>query len=58
MRGLYQAGSATHGGGGVTGIPGRNVVRQVLADRRAERWRRRVGRPAGPSSTAKPASQA
>jgi phytoene dehydrogenase-like protein len=34
IRGLYQAGSATHGGGGVTGIPGRNVVRQVLADRR------------------------
>ena len=26
VRGLYQAGSATHGGGGVTGIPGRNVV--------------------------------
>jgi phytoene dehydrogenase-like protein len=42
VRGLYQAGSATHGGGGVTGIPGRNVVRQVLADRRAERWRRFV----------------
>ena len=41
VRGLYQAGSATHGGGGVTGIPGRNVVRQILADRRAERWRRR-----------------
>jgi phytoene dehydrogenase-like protein len=35
IRGLYQAGSSTHGGGGVTGIPGRNVVRQVLADRRA-----------------------
>jgi phytoene dehydrogenase-like protein len=34
IRGLYQAGSATHGGGGVTGIPGRNVVRQVLTDRR------------------------
>ncbi|MDI1462824.1 NAD(P)/FAD-dependent oxidoreductase [Catellatospora sp. KI3] len=33
IRGLYQAGSATHGGGGVTGIPGRNVVRQVLRDR-------------------------
>jgi phytoene dehydrogenase-like protein len=45
VRGLYQAGSATHGGGGVTGIPGRNVVRQVLADRRAERWRKRVSRP-------------
>jgi phytoene dehydrogenase-like protein len=42
VRGLYQAGSATHGGGGVNGIPGRNVVRQVLADRRAERWRRKV----------------
>ena len=45
VRGLYQAGSATHGGGGVTGIPGRNVVRQVLTDRRAERWRRRLPRP-------------
>ena len=44
VAGLYQAGSATHGGGGVTGIPGRNVVRQILADRRAARWRRR---PAG-----------
>jgi phytoene dehydrogenase-like protein len=38
VRGLYQAGSATHGGGGVTGIPGRNVVRQVLRDRRRP-WR-------------------
>ena len=48
VRGLYQAGSATHGGGGVTGIPGRNVVRQIAADRRAARWRRsRAGRPAG-----------
>jgi phytoene dehydrogenase-like protein len=36
IKGLYQAGSATHGGGGVTGIPGRNVVRQVLRDTR--RW--------------------
>jgi phytoene dehydrogenase-like protein len=45
VRGLYQAGSATHGGGGVTGIPGRNVVRQVLADLRAERWRRRAHLP-------------
>jgi len=34
IRGLYQAGSATHGGGGVTGIPGRNVVRQIKRDRR------------------------
>ncbi|GAA4602812.1 NAD(P)/FAD-dependent oxidoreductase [Actinoallomurus liliacearum] len=37
IRGLYQAGSATHGGGGVTGVPGRNVVAQVLADRRRRR---------------------
>jgi len=44
VHGLYQAGSATHGGGGVTGIPGRNVVKQILADRRAERWRNRVPR--------------
>jgi phytoene dehydrogenase-like protein len=47
VRGLYQAGSATHGGGGVTGIPGRNVVRQIRADRRADRWRRRVSRRPG-----------
>ena len=54
VRGLYQAGSATHGGGGVTGIPGRNVVKQILADRRAERWRRRVraSRPDKPEASA------
>jgi phytoene dehydrogenase-like protein len=40
VRGLYQAGSATHGGGGVTGVPGRNVARQIAADRRTARWRR------------------
>jgi phytoene dehydrogenase-like protein len=44
VRGLYQAGSGTHGGGGVTGIPGRNAVRQVLRDRRPERLRARFGR--------------
>jgi phytoene dehydrogenase-like protein len=43
VRGLYQAGSSTHGGGGVTGVPGRNVVRQVLADRKRAALRRRVG---------------
>ncbi len=41
VAGLYQAGSSTHGGGGVTGIPGRNVVRQVAADHRRGRWGRR-----------------
>ncbi len=42
VRGLYQAGSATHGGGGVTGIPGRNVAGKILADLRAQRWRERA----------------
>ncbi len=42
ISGLYQAGSGTHGGGGVTGVPGRNVVRQVLADRKRATWRNRV----------------
>src|SRR5262249_1541468 len=37
IKGLYQAGWATHGGGGVTGVPGRNVVAQVLKDRRRRR---------------------
>ncbi|MGD9701652.1 MAG: phytoene desaturase family protein [Acidimicrobiia bacterium] len=43
IRGLYQAGSATHGGGGVTGIPGLNVVAAIREDARADRlkpWRR------------------
>jgi phytoene dehydrogenase-like protein len=45
IRGLYQAGSATHGGGGVTGIPGRNVVTQILKDRRsANRLHLNLGR--------------
>jgi phytoene dehydrogenase-like protein len=40
IAGLYQASSATHGGGGVTGIPGMNAVAQVLRDRKRARWRR------------------
>ncbi len=30
---LYQASSATHGGGGVTGIPGLGVVARIVSDR-------------------------
>ena len=56
VRGLYQAGSATHGGGGVTGIPGRNVVRQILADARADRWRSRASRTLPQRSRALPRS--
>jgi phytoene dehydrogenase-like protein len=33
IAGLYQASSATHGGGGVTGIPGLNAVARIIADR-------------------------
>ena len=32
IRGLYQASSATHGGGGVTGIPALQVVKRILRD--------------------------
>jgi phytoene dehydrogenase-like protein len=41
IAGLYQAGSATHGGGGVTGIPGLGVVARIVADRKVARVPRR-----------------
>ena len=49
IAGLYQAGSGTHGGGGVTGVPGRNVVHQLLSDRRKAGWkdRARIGKRSG-----------
>lgn len=37
VQGLYLAGSGAHPGGGVTGAPGRNAAREVLADRRKRR---------------------
>ena len=37
IAGLYMAGSATHGGGGVTGIPALNVVAAIAHDRRPRR---------------------
>jgi phytoene dehydrogenase-like protein len=33
IRGLYQGSSATHAGGGVTGMPGHHVVREIKRDR-------------------------
>ena len=33
IKGLYQCGSGTHPGGGVTGIPGHNAAREMLRDR-------------------------
>jgi phytoene dehydrogenase-like protein len=35
--GLYLAGSGAHPGGGVTGAPGRNAAREILADRKKRR---------------------
>jgi phytoene dehydrogenase-like protein len=37
LRGLYQCGAGTHPGGGVTGAPGRNAAREILADVRRRR---------------------
>ena len=33
LKGLYMCGAGTHPGGGVTGAPGHNAAREVLADR-------------------------
>ena len=37
MKGLYLCGSGTHPGGGVTGAPGHNSAREILADLRSRR---------------------
>jgi len=37
IRGLYQASSATHAGGGVTGMPGHHAVRQIARNRKHRR---------------------
>ncbi len=37
LAGLYLCGSGTHPGGGVTGAPGHNAAREILADRRRGR---------------------
>jgi phytoene dehydrogenase-like protein len=40
ISGLYQASSATHAGGGVTGLPGHHCVREIVKDKRARKRRR------------------
>jgi phytoene dehydrogenase-like protein len=40
IRGLYLCGAGAHPGGGVTGAPGRNAARAILADARRARRRR------------------
>jgi phytoene dehydrogenase-like protein len=37
VKGLYLCGSGAHPGGGVTGAPGHNAARAILADRRRRR---------------------
>ena len=44
VRGLYQASSATHGGGGVCGIPAWNCVREIVKDVKAMTRRQRIWR--------------
>jgi phytoene dehydrogenase-like protein len=39
LRGLYMCGSGTHPGGGVTGAPGHNAAREIIADFRRGRQR-------------------
>ena len=40
LRGLYMCGAGTHPGGGVTGAPGHNAAREIIADFRRRRLRR------------------
>jgi len=35
LKGLYHCGSGAHPGGGVTGAPGHNAARAILADHRS-----------------------
>jgi phytoene dehydrogenase-like protein len=39
LAGLYLCGSGAHPGGGVTGAPGANAAREIIADLRKLRWR-------------------
>ena len=39
LRGLYLCGSGAHPVGGVTGGPGANAAREILADRKGRRFR-------------------
>ncbi|HEX2494333.1 MAG TPA: NAD(P)/FAD-dependent oxidoreductase [Steroidobacter sp.] len=40
LPGLYMCGSGTHPGGGVTGAPGHNAAREIIADFKARRLKR------------------
>jgi phytoene dehydrogenase-like protein len=38
LKGLYHCGAGAHPGGGVTGAPGHNAARAIIADRRRRSW--------------------
>jgi phytoene dehydrogenase-like protein len=38
LKGIYHCGAGAHPGGGVTGAPGHNAARAIMADRRWPRW--------------------
>jgi phytoene dehydrogenase-like protein len=38
LKGLYHCGSGAHPGGGVTGAPGHNAARAIIADQRRPHW--------------------
>ena len=40
LEGIYHCGAGAHPGGGVTGAPGHNAARAIIADRRWPRWGR------------------
>ncbi len=44
LKGLYMCGAGTHPGGGVTGAPGHNAAREIIAD---QTWFKRIWRRAG-----------
>ncbi|MFL5921906.1 MAG: phytoene desaturase family protein [Gaiellaceae bacterium] len=50
IRGLYLCGSGAHPGGGVTGVPGRNAARAILADARRDQRRGAIRRIPGVSA--------
>jgi len=50
IQGLYLCGAGAHPGGGITGAPGRNAARAILAD--ARRARRRGARRRAPHAGA------
>jgi phytoene dehydrogenase-like protein len=52
IRGLYQASSATHAGGGVCGVPAYLAVKQILRDRKLGRSARNGARNGAAAPTA------